>query len=138
MCFHVHHLIKVRMWVPEQESPLHGTQVFKALGHMLKADAAEVCFRRGGLGDPAEIFCKAQLCQGWWHRKVRSMAGCRSSRGGLWARVSVSLHCPHHQVRSLLPFSISPCRGCKDQCTEDGEKNVGPANWGKGSTVSAG
>lgn len=52
VCFHVHHLIKVRMRVPEQESPLRGTQVFKALGQMLKAGTAEVSFRRGGTWGP--------------------------------------------------------------------------------------
>lgn len=134
VCFHVHHLIKVRMRIPEQETPLHDAQVFKALGQMLKASGAEISFRRGGMWGPHWDFSKARLCQGWWHRKVRSTMGRRSqsSREGLWTAVSVSPCCPHHQARSLLSFSISLCWGCKSPCMQRTVKGCMSSKPGKG------
>lgn len=49
----------------------------------------------------------------------------------------------YHRVRSLLPFSISPCRGCKTPCMQRTAKGITsltlpPASQGKGGTASAG
>lgn len=115
VCFHVHHLIKVRMRVPEQQSPLHGTQVFKALGQMLKASTAVVSpSGKVGHRDPTEISLRLGHAKaGGTERRERSEAQTPEQKAGANGQGCLSCCLVHHRVRSLLPFSTSNSRGLK-------------------------